>query len=278
MLEFVKAGIQSYLKEGPFAQFPFWFLKIEPGYKFELANMPMTQTDLDAVTPVSIPGHAGVDYWLDRGLLRTNAGQSSYQLFAPAESPAGDLDGAFWVPTGYQKSLYLKPLSLKGSEGGELDITTAQNVLNMGYSYKNCRPCLAYVEKSRTGAYLHLVPTPDKAYLLKYAWVTDTALNYYLDPADVPDENWTNLAMQEYEELFICVAQLKIAEYFGDLPNIEFYKNKMATEVMPNLKMTHRIRKRQHVAQIPTWKSNPQKSGGDRKTDPWQRAGGGRRW
>lgn len=278
VLEFVKAGIQSYLKEGPFAAFPFWFLRIEPGYKFELANMPMTQDDLENATPVSIPGHPSVDYWLDRGLLRTEAGVNTYQLFAPAASPEGDIDGAYWVPTGYQKSLYLKPVSLKGSEGPEIDVVTPQAVLNHGFSYKQCHPCLAHVEKSRTGAYLHLSPTPDKSYLFKYGWVTDIALNYYLDEDDVVDENWTNRAMQEYEELYIAVAHLKIAEYFGDLPNIEFYRNKLATEVMPNLKMTHRIRKRQQVAQIATWKSNPMKSGSIRKTDPWGRQAGGRRW
>lgn len=279
VLDFIKAGIKSYLKEGPFAQFPFWFLNIEPGYKFEQANLPLTQDDLDTATPVNIAGYGSVDYWLDRGLLRTNSGQSVYQLFAPAASPEGDQDGSFWVPTGYQRTLWVKPFALNGVVGSELSIENQQETITNSFTYKETMPCRAYVEKSRTGAFIRFVPTPDKAYMFKIAWVTDTPLDYYLDPADVADENWTNRIMQEYEELYIAVAQLKIAEYFGDLPNIQFYNDKIdgpenPNSIMQKLKSTHRMRKRTKTSAIPTWHNNPMTSGGAR--DPWKRRAYGR--
>lgn len=265
--DIIKASIQNYIREDICTIFPFWFLRMEVGVGFIPEHLPMTQDDLDNFAHIAIPGHPDVDYWLHRGILRVKPGQHSYELFAPAEVPAGDSNGAYWVGAKFQKPLAIAPITLKGEVEPEIPCHNNQMFMHNIGCVRPGKPSVAYLESGRERDILRISPTPDRAYLLAVSWVLAEPLNYYLSPADAGTENYTNKFMQEHEEIYSFVVMLKISEYFGDLPNFEFYKRELFGEMnrgvgrlggkLGDLKRAHERKLKQHKASIAIYKSNP---------------------
>lgn len=282
--DILKAKIKVFIKEEICTIFPFWFLRLEVGAGFLTSEFPLSQDDLDNASHISIPNHSDVTCWLDRGILRTEEGVAQYPLAGPAETPVGDRTGSYWSLAKFQKPLYVKPISLKGSVGPELPIQVGQVFLENNYSSVQGAPCFAYFESGREGDYIRLSPTPDRAYLLAVSWVLAEPLDYFLSPGDVVANNYTNKFLQEHEEVYSYIVMLKAAEYFNDAPNIEFYRNALFGDMnrsvgkiggkLGDLKRSHQRRARQAASSIPIWKSNPMQVGTD-KMDAWGRRAGG---
>lgn len=276
----VRASLKEYIKEEICTIFPFWFLRVEPGGGFLSQEFPMSQDDLENAAHVNIPGFPNVDYWMDRGILRLKEGQSEYELFAPAETPVGDRVGAYWVGAKFQKPKYCKLISTKGTIGPEIPITHSQVFLQNQVPCVPGPPQMLHLESGRERDIVRVTPTPDKAYTLALSWILAEPLNYYLDPEDVATENWTNKFIQEHEELWVYFAMLKIAEYFQDLPNIEFYKKEIFGEAnrgvgitggkIGDLKRSNQRKNIQDGYTIGTYKTNPMKSRPNAR-DPWNR-------
>lgn len=283
--DILRSSIQAYVREDICTLFPFWFLRTDIGVDLlSSAGFPLTQDDVNGIPSVDIVGHPGVGYWLDRGILRTVPGQATYELFYPAETPTGDRDGAYWRGAKYQKPLSAFHITTKGSVEPEMSFKFG-SVFQQGLrNFEEGKPCMATLESGRERDLIRFSPTPDKAYLIGVSWVLAEPLNYFLAEEDAVTENYTNKFMQEHEEVYALLCMLKTAEYFDDLPNIEFYKKNLFGEMNKNvgtvggkigdLKRSHIHKYIQPSSSVPVFKSNPLRNPSGH-SDPWGRRGGG---
>lgn len=276
----IKNDVQDYIREEICTIYPFWFLRTEVGRDF-FSNIGVDgledQAALDTYAHLSFPLYPAVDYWLDRGILRLEAGKDVYDLHAPAENLVGDTQPAYWKPAKCQKPEFAKLLNLQGQDAGELTIPR-QNVALQHNNASEGRPCIIYFEPGREVDRVRVVPTPDRSYLVAISWVLSEPLNYYLEVEDATEDNYSNRFMQEYTEIYKYIVMLKAAEYFGDLPNIDFYMKSLygASDMstigtsfggkIGNLKRAHQRKHKQNAQSVATYKTNPMRRSSGRRS------------
>lgn len=223
--ETIKADLDGMIKD-ICSNYPFWFLQVTQD-SIVPQNFPMSQAELEALTPIDIAGRPDVDYWLGRGWLRTNPGQETYELFAPFEIPSFDNDGDGWKAAKCSKPMYAKPMNLQGYQSDDLTIPSA-DVYNYRASYSTPgAPGVALFESGRLGDSIRFSPTPDKSMIIAVSWVLAEPLKYYLDPDDVDEDNYTHKMMQEYPEVVSYLIMQKAAEFFQDYTAADYYETQL---------------------------------------------------
>lgn len=200
------------------SEFPFWFLRIDPGDTFPTARFPIAD-----ITDVAGYTHYKTN-WLDRGWLHAVEGREKYPLSAPAAQGQYDTDAAKWSDVTVQKVQYVKEFDARGSMRMDLEVHMSSRSMSRAHYSQNSRPTKAYFESGLASdgskvSWLRLNPIPDKDYIYAVSFILDRPINY--------GSPVTNRFIQEEQELVINLGMMFAAEYMNELRAYEFYHRKL---------------------------------------------------
>ena len=190
------------------AEFPYWFLSMEPS---SVESFPGTLTD-DDLERASIHGT-----WLDQGWFYTKPGRPEYEVWAPAMFLPGH-GASNWAPVELAQTLYVKQFDLSGSFVQSLPVTNLDMQLSGANFSSRGQPrnVVSFTRGHRT--YLRFDPCPDEAYLFAVGG------QLALPPWFSVGGSWTNLILAYYPRVMDTLAMMYYAEYFGEWEQRKAYR------------------------------------------------------
>lgn len=205
-------------------QYPYWFLKVNPGAAFAASFFPGDEASLAAATPVK-------GNWLGRGWLRVDEGTSRYLVYSPAvPGPDHDSDGTKWFATPVQRIDSVYVVEPEGTlTGTEIPCYNAANSFEAtgGSKYSSGSSELRQVvwenvmESGETVTYLNIFPEPTKDFLLAFNYTVQYAADYTIGASS------SNSLFLNYYETAVAAGMLMAADYFSDAPLQEYWMNKL---------------------------------------------------
>ena len=205
-------------------QYPYWFLKVNPGAAFATSFFPGDADSLAALTPVK-------GNWVGRGWLRVDEGTTRYKLWSPAvPGPDHDADGTKWFDTPVQRIDAVFKVEPGGTlTGTEIPCYNASNSFDAtgGAKYSTGASDIRQVvwenvmESGETVTYINIFPEPTKDDLL--------AFNYTLQyaPDFVVSSSTSNSLFLNYYETAVAAGMLMAADFFSDAPLQEYWMNRL---------------------------------------------------
>lgn len=201
------------------SRYPFWFLSVYPSSY----NLEQTYESV-----VEASGENAVESWIDKGWLRTSKYVTDYDFWVPAalETSAtyDDPDESLlWVPAQVRKLEFVKMYERTGAVKADLPVVN----MDKFYSFASFgmttpgEPVMATLVRSPGGCALRLHPVPADTYILAVGFRL-AVTPFYRESGDI-----TTAAFQLYPELGINLGLLAAAEYFGELPAVQYYTQKL---------------------------------------------------
>lgn len=194
-------------------EFPYWFLKVEPG------------TEVPAAVPYNTaPTSFKMGRFLDQGWFLTQAGVGEYPLFARAR-PEGGLDTSrTWAPVEASQVHYAIQYHLDGGFGAELTIGDSYRFFGRGMPMSSTAGSTSFTVFPHTEngfTTLRFNPVPADTYLI----CTSFQLAYPPWFGQGPD--FSNWVMLYYPELIQLLVKLQYAEHYHEKAALDDYRREL---------------------------------------------------
>lgn len=204
------------------SEFPYWFLRVEPGKEFP-ASFPFTTTTLAAwVRPLG--------RWLDRGWLYVDDTDDTYNMAAPAVVGLGDQDAGFWSYVPIQRINSVKEFDLQGNFERDLEVIHGSRALSQKNYTREGQPQTVFWETGQDAdfnefSWMTFNPKPDQPRVYQ----VDFHLAYPIDflPDEEEPTEYSNAFFQNYPEIATILGLRYYAEWYNDLRLLEKFEQRL---------------------------------------------------
>lgn len=200
-------------------RYPFWFLRYDPG-SYLPTQFELTAAELTALT------HYQTN-WVDRGWLHVVSGTDKYVIAAPAIQGQYDANATYWKPTKVSKVNFVNQYNLRGNFVQSLYIEGGSSFFCHADWANTGQPNTVYLETGLDGSgnecsWLRFAPIPNDNYLYAVSFYAAEPI-----PTTNVSSTTTNRLFQEYPEVAITAGLLCSAEYFGEMQQIQYFRQKL---------------------------------------------------
>lgn len=204
------------------SEYPYWFLRVEPGNVFP-KSFPISSDDL-------LGWDRPFSRFLDRGWLLVDSGDDTYSIATTALPGYGDQNSDFWDFVPIQQVNSVKEFDMSGDCVKSLTISRGSRALSNKTYNKEGQPSEVLWETGQsvdyqTFSWLTFNPKPDRTRIYQL----DFFLSYPLDFFPIPNnqEVYSNSFIQNYPEVAVAIGMLYYSEWYNDARLMTYWDQKL---------------------------------------------------
>lgn len=193
---------------GVCAEFPYWFLRFDPGMD-AVAGFPYANAAALAAADILEP-------WLDSGWFYTTDSVENYAVFSPL---LGITNEHLWGQAELAQVNWAKVYSLEGKFLSDLKVVNGDVMWSRQNYAETGTPTRLFPFTKGHQTYLRLSPIPDQEYVIAVSG------QFAYPPWFRVGNSYTNVILAYYPRVLFHIGMMYYAEYFQEVNIREFHRN-----------------------------------------------------